>query len=75
MLGFPGESDIIDVLNYCVLLAKHHIYINKITQNNSLDFYTYLIYLKQKLKMEKEICIKDNDNKAFDKFSIIFDGL
>ncbi len=35
--GYPGEEDIIQIINYCVLLAKYSIYINKLNGNNTLD--------------------------------------
>ncbi len=75
LLGFPGEDDITKVLNYCVLLAKYFIYTNKLSQNNDLDLYKYLIYLKQKLSFEKEICSKNDESTQFDKYSIIFNSL
>ena len=56
MFGFPGHNHFITLLNYCALLAKYFVYINKICENNILDFYSYLVLLKQKLKMETVVC-------------------
>ncbi len=46
LFGYPGEEDIIQILNYCVLLAKYFIYTNKLNGNNILDL--YLVLLKRK---------------------------
>ncbi len=75
LLGFPGEDDIIKSLNYCVLLAKHFIYTNKMSQNEDLDLYRYLIYLKQKLTLEHDICLKNNETELFDKYLMIYEAL
>ncbi len=37
LFGYPGEEDIIQILNYCVLFAKYLIYTNKLDDNNTLD--------------------------------------
>ncbi len=71
LLGFPGEDNIISVLNYCVLIAKHYIYSKKIKHDNNLDLYQYLVYLKQKLKFEKQVC-EHNSSVSFDKYEIIY---
>ncbi len=40
LFGYPGEEDIIQILNYHVLIAKYFIYTNKLIGNNTLDLYT-----------------------------------
>ncbi len=48
LFGYPGEEDIIQILNYCVLLAKYFIFSNKLNGNNTVDLYSYLVLLKWK---------------------------
>ncbi len=44
LFGYAGEEDIIQILNYRVLLAKYFIYTNKLDGNNtSFDLYSYLV--------------------------------
>ena len=75
IVWFSNETEITHVLNFCVTLAKYFIYINKITQKNNLDLYQYLVYLKQKLTLEREVCINNNNTNLFEKFAIIYDEL
>ncbi len=75
--GFPGSSDGVNVINYCILYAKYYIYLEKLKDNNkkpsfNLDFLGYLCYLKEILKMEQNICLKRNQIVKFDKFKVIF---
>ena len=74
LFGFPGEDDMITVLNYCVLIAKYFIYSRKITQNNNLDLYQYLVYLKYKLNLEYDSCAKSKPT-TFEKYKIIYNSL
>lgn len=73
LFGYPGHSDLIAVLNYCVIVAKYFIYIEKMLGKNQMDFYKYLILLKQKLKMEKYAC--QNEGKSFEKFDFVLSSL
>lgn len=73
LFGYPGQNDIITVLNYCILIAKYFIYINKMLGKNEFDMYSYLIILKQKLLMEKQAC--QSENSSFDKFDFIMSSL
>ena len=76
IFGFPGNEDIVTVLNLCVLLAKYCIYIQKIVKNRSnIDLYDYLVYLKSKLNTELLICTRENKLHKFEKFSFIYDQL
>ena len=63
LFGYPGEDEIISVLNYCVLIAKYYIYSKKIIEQNNLDLYHYLIILKQRLQFEQYICSKESKDK------------
>ncbi len=52
LFGFQIEGDIFNVLNYCILLAKFHMYCQRIHNNNAINLFLYLIQLKNKLKIE-----------------------
>ncbi len=54
--GFPGNSNDILTLNFCILYAKYYIYIQKLSNSNKIDFLNFLTYLKQKINIEKQIC-------------------
>ncbi len=75
LFGYPGEEDIIQFLNYCVLLAKYFIYTNKLNGNNTLVLYSYLVLLKRKIYIEKAICIQQNKPQLFAKWLFLYDGL
>ncbi len=75
LYGYPGEEDIIQILNYCVLLAKYFIYTNKLNDNNTLDLYSYLVLLKRKIYFEKTICTQQNKPQLFEKCLFIYEGL
>ncbi len=47
LFGFPGRSDDAIVINYCILYAKHYIYLEKLKENKNqnifnIDFLGYL---------------------------------
>ncbi len=75
LFGYPGDDDIISVLNYCVLYAKYFIHTMKMSGKNDLDLYHYLRVLKQKMLMEKQVCIKTGNSNLFNKFKVINDSL
>ncbi len=35
LFGFPGRSDDAIVINYCILYAKHYIYLEKLKENKN----------------------------------------
>ena len=74
LFGFEGHSNHIQVLNYIILLAKHFIYINRLKNNHDLNMITFLSILKYKLRIEKNISLR-NKNTLFDKFSRVFDAI
>ena len=50
LLGINGKTNRDKTLNYCILLAKFHIYTKKVTDgNNDISLYSYLVLLKGKL--------------------------
>ncbi len=80
LFGFPGRSDDAIVINYCILYAKHYIYLEKLKENKNqntfnIDFLGYLSKLKYILKIEKSICIHNNQSIKFNKFNFIYDNL
>ncbi len=62
--------------SYCILYAKQYTYLEKIKDKNkctssNVDFLGYLFHLKHVLKIEENICSKNNEKLKFDKFNII----
>ncbi len=72
LFGFPSNNDVMQVLNVCILYAKYYIYIECIFNNNTLDLYTCLNQLKQDLKIEENICIKNNKKEKFLTYNFIW---
>ncbi len=63
------------VLNFfCILYAKYYIYIQRLINNNTLDLYACLNQLKQVLKIEEDICIKNNKKEKFLKYNFIYEN-
>ncbi len=73
LFGYLGEEDIIQILS--VLLAKYFIYNNKLNGNNTLDLYSYLLLLKNKIYIEKTICTLQNKPHFFEKWLFLYEGL
>ena len=48
LFGYPGNSDVEMVLNYCILYGKWFIFCQKIHERNTIEIYDYLIQLKQR---------------------------
>ncbi len=69
LFGFPGENKIFKVINFCILIAKYYIYSNKI------DFYDYLVQLKQKLQIENIVCIDEGNPNKFKQFDFILNDI
>ena len=74
IFGFPNDSDVIQVLNYCVLYAKYYIYIQRL-YNNKLDLFACLSQLKIAMEMEYNICKSQNKEKKFEKFNFVYEKL
>ena len=75
LFGYLGNSDIELVLNYCMLYGKWYIYSKKIHERNDIDFYDFLVQLKNRLYIEKNKCIRDNNEQCFEKWNCIYDQL
>ncbi len=74
-LAIQVKKDIIQILNYCVLIAKYLKYTNKLNGNNTRDLYSYLVLLKRKIYIEKTICTQQNKPQLFDKWLFLYEGL
>ena len=59
MTGFIGQHKNINTLNACLLLAKWHVYKNKLNESE-IFFYNFLCDLKYNLNLEKTIAIRNN---------------
>ena len=59
IVGFTDKEENIDTLNACMLLAKWHIYKQKLNQSE-IFFYKFLCELKYFISIEKIISIKNN---------------
>ena len=75
IFGFQARGDIFSVLNYCILIGKHHIYKNRKHNNNSIDFLQYLFYLKSKLCLEEQISMSGNCLHLFEKYRFVYEQL
>ncbi len=63
-------------LRSIILYSKQYIYLEKLKDKNkctsfNVDFLGYLSHLKHVLKIEENICSKNNEKLKFDKFNII----
>ncbi len=80
LFGFAGRSNDAIVINYCILYAKHYMYLEKLKENKNqntfnIDFLGYLSKLKYILKIEKSIYTHNNQSIKFNKFNFIYDNL
>ena len=75
LFGFQIEGDIFNVMNYCILIAKNYIHCQKIHNDNNIDFFHFLVILKSKLTIERNICNCNNNNNNFEKFMFLYEQL
>ena len=66
LVGCLENTECVDELNACILIAKWHIYRNKLN-NELIFFYKYLCELKYALMIEKRIALRSNNMQKFDK--------
>ncbi len=71
----PNRRDIFTVLNFFILIAKYHIYCQRIYNENGINFCQYLIEIKNKLRIERYICISTATIETFDKFQFLYEQL
>ncbi len=74
LFGLQIEGDIFSALNYCILIAKFHIYCQRIHNNNAINLFQYLLELKNKLKIENYIC-GSNSIGQFEKLLFLYEQL
>ncbi len=43
LLGFPGRSNDAIVINYCILYAKHYVYLEKLKENKNQNSFNIKI--------------------------------
>jgi hypothetical protein len=60
LVGVLNKDIKYETINACILLAKWHIYKNKLNQSD-IFFYRYLCELKFNLNIEKSIALKNNN--------------
>ena len=75
LFGFPNSDDDTIALNYCILCAKYYVYIQRLVNENRIDFYEFLVQLKFKLSIEKSICKQNNSLYKFKRYDDIYDSL
>ncbi len=75
IFGFPYVHDIIKELNYCILIAKYYIYIQRLCNQNKIDFYIFQTMLKNKLLIYECICKNRSKPYLFAGFAHILDSL
>jgi hypothetical protein len=64
LVGCTGKVENMKVLNACILIAKWHIYKNKLN-NDLIFFYKYLCELKYAIKIEKNIAMRNNQLREY----------
>ncbi len=74
-IWFSNDSDVIEVLTYCVLYAKFYIYIQRLYNKNTLDLYAYLSQLKYAMEVDYKICKNQNNEKKFAKYNFVYANL
>jgi hypothetical protein len=64
LVGCIDNMDNIDTFNACILIAKWHIYKNRLN-NDRIFFYKYLYELKYALVIEKKIALRNNNLQRY----------
>jgi hypothetical protein len=64
IIGFFDRTEYYKTLNACILLAKWHIYKNKLDEKTVL-FYKFLCDLKYHLLVEKSIAVRQETLKQY----------
>ena len=74
LFGIEEVTEFSLVINYISLIAKYFINTNRLKSIYTLDIRAFLSMLKYKLRIEKNISMK-NQNSHFDKFSRVFEAI
>ncbi len=69
IFGFSSDSNVIEVLNYCVLYAKYYNYIQ------SLELFAYKSQLKYGMEIEYKICKSETNEKKCAKYNFVYENL
>ena len=64
LVGCIDNIDKVDTLNACILIAKWHIYKNRLN-NDRIFFYKFLCELKYALIIEKKIALRNNNLQKY----------
>jgi hypothetical protein len=75
IFGCMPEDDMLEALNFVILLGKFYIYKQRLFHDNEINFLEYLIDLKYKLDIEEQICKHNKTLDKFIKYLIIHDNL
>jgi len=67
LLGFPYSDSEYIILNFCLILAKYHIYQSK-RNNRNMSFLQFLILVKEKLTIEEHVYINSSRETEFINF-------
>jgi hypothetical protein len=71
IIGVLGNNSKNELLNTCILMAKWHVYKNKLDES-SIFFYKFVCELKYYIKVEKTIALNNNTLKVYEqKWEII----
>ncbi len=75
VFGFHLRGEIFEVLNFCILIAKHYIHNKRLLDDNNIEFLHFLYVLKFKLDIEHQICKMNNTTHTFNKFVFLYDQM
>jgi len=76
IFGVKIDCDNAIMFNYCLIMAKHFIYINRLNNHNSFDLYNFLIFLKNKMSIEYEYYNSKGDLNTFNRTrGLVFDNI
>lgn len=69
-----NEDPVIDVMNLTILYAKYYIHMRK-SNNDDIFFPDFLLFVKQKLEVEKMYCEINNINTFDKKWKVLYEHL
>ena len=74
LFGIPriNEDPIIDVMNFCILYAKYYIYQQNLS-NGEMFFLDYVKLIKDKLEIEKTVCMLNHECNFDKKWAFFYD--
>ena len=66
ILGIKTKNEKFNKLNACLQIARWHLYTEKLNTHEP-SLYKFLCHLRQKIKIEKIISLRNNTTSKFDK--------